>query len=80
MDFAQILLVIDKMVATMFAITGALLTGRRVLPLEVRAATSVQKRTIRFAQRSVFNIAQSRSSMTCCVIRWKQNFPSVHSG
>ena len=39
MDFAQILLVIDKMVVTMFAITGALMTGRRALPLEVRAAT-----------------------------------------
>ena len=42
MDFAQILLVIDKMVVTMFAITGALVTGRRVLPLEVRAATIPQ--------------------------------------
>ena len=51
MDFAQILLVIDKMFVTMFAITGALLTGRRVLPLEIRAATSVQKRTTRFFQK-----------------------------
>jgi len=42
MDFAQILLVIDKMVVTMFAITGTLVTGRRVLPLEVRAATIPQ--------------------------------------
>ena len=39
MDFAQILLVIDKMVVTMFAITGALVTGRRVLQLGVRTAT-----------------------------------------
>lgn len=42
MDFAQILLVIDKMVVTMFAITGALVTGRRALTLEVRAATIPQ--------------------------------------
>lgn len=39
MDFANMLLVIDNMVVAMFAITGALMTGRRVLPLEVRAAT-----------------------------------------
>ena len=42
MNFAQILLVIDKMVVTMFAIIGTLVTGGRVLPLEVRAATIPQ--------------------------------------
>ena len=42
MDFAQILLVTDKMVVTMFAITGALMTGRRVLQLGFRAATIPQ--------------------------------------
>ena len=59
MDFAQILLVIDKMVVTMFAITGALLTGRRFLPLEIRAATSVRKRTTRFFPKGVFAISPS---------------------
>ena len=42
MDFAQILLFIDKMVVTMFAITGALVTGRRGLQVGVRAATIPQ--------------------------------------
>ena len=39
MDFAKMLLVIGNMVETMFAITGALVTGRRVLQLGVRTAT-----------------------------------------
>ena len=39
MDFAKILLVIDKMVLTMFAIIGTLVTGRRVLPLEPHRKT-----------------------------------------
>ena len=42
MDFAKMLLVIDNMVVTMFAFTGALVTGRRVLQLEIRASTIPQ--------------------------------------
>ena len=42
MNLAKKFLVIDNMVVTMFAITGALVIGRRVLQLEARAATVPQ--------------------------------------